>query len=452
MTDLIIIGAGPGGYETAVAAAKRGLSVVIIEARKPGGTCLNEGCIPTKCLCRSAEVLDSAREAGAFGVSAADVSFSLSDAVARKDEVVRTLIGGVEQLMKLPGITYVEGRARFLSAKSVEVAKADGTTETFEAQNVIIATGSVSKFLPIEGAHSRDVLTSTEMLELQEVPRRLCVIGGGVIGLEFASIFSSFGSEVSVVEYCKEVLPNLDRDVAKRLRTALKKRGISFYVDAAATAIRPLDGGGSTVCFSSKGKEQSIEADVVLMAVGRAANVGSLNLADAGIDFSPRGITVDEHLQTSVAGVYAIGDVNGLCPLAHAASFQGKAVLDHIQGSTLPPIDLKLVPSAVFTVPELASVGLSEEACKAEGISYATRKALYRANGKALSMGEPEGLVKLLIAADGRLLGAHILGAHAADLVHEATLAMSLGATAEQLARTIHAHPTLSELVLAAAE
>ncbi|MGP1548948.1 MAG: dihydrolipoyl dehydrogenase [Prevotella sp.] len=442
-TDIIIIGAGPGGYEAAVRAARKGQQVVIIEKNLLGGTCLNVGCIPTKCLCHTAEVLDEVRSAGEQGIATGEVAFSLSKAMERKGAIVESLRAGIAQLMKTPGITLVEGEARFVDKNTVSVGEA-----RYEARNIIIATGSTTKFLPIPGAHAEGVLTSTEMLSLDAVPRRLCVIGGGVIGLEFASIFNAFGSEVTVVEFCKEVLPNFDRDIAKRLRTALKKRGIVFHTSAAAKEIH--EGTTLVVDFEEKGKLQSVEADKVLMAVGRAANVDALNLADIGIDFTGRGITVDEHCQTSVSGVYAIGDANGLFQLAHAATFQGYAVVDHILG-----VDTKfsdIVPSAVFTVPEVAMVGKTEEQLEAEAVEYTVKKAMYRANGKALSMNADEGLAKILVAGDDSILGAHILGAHASDLIHEVAVVMNSGGSIADIAHTVHAHPSLSEILLAAAE
>ena len=486
-TDLIIIGAGPGGYETAVRAAKAGLQVVIIEKEHLGGTCLNAGCIPTKCLCHSAEAPLNPPIRGEEG------SAYLCAAIERKNEVVEKLKAGVAQLMKTPGITLVEGEARFLDSHTVAVNTMDNE---FSAPNIIIATGSQTKFLPIPGAHAEGVVTSTEMLNLTTLPQRLCIIGGGVIGLEFASIFQSLGSQVTVIEFCKEVLPNFDRDLAKRLRTSLKKRGIEFHTSAAAKeisplpaspcregedTIRPLRGGVKgrlQVDFEEKGKLQSVETDLVLMAVGRAANLQSLNLADVGIETTPRGIVVDEHMQTNVPGIYAIGDVNGLMQLAHAASAQGRVALEHITRPTPNPslkergadtaanenrnVTTPLhtrerqgvgpIPSAVFTVPEAAMVGQTEEQLEEAGTEYQAHKALYRANGKALAMEAEDGLVKILTDKDGKILGCHILGAHASDLIHEATLAMRLGATIHDLADTVHAHPSLSEILLAAAE
>ncbi len=291
------------------------------------------------------------------------------------------------------------------------------------------------------------------MLNLTSIPKRLCIIGGGVIGLEFASIYNSFGSEVTVVEFCKEILPNFDRDLAKRLRTSLKKRGITFCTGAAAKSIS--SGETMTVAYEEKGKEKSVEADLVLMAVGRAANVGSLNLDDLNIAYTPKGIEVDGNMQTSVPGIYAIGDVNGLLQLAHAAKAQGIIALEHIlQGTAADKssIDLGIVPAAVFTVPEAAMVGKTEEQLTEQGVEYKAYKSFYRANGKALSMDAEEGIVKILANLDGKLLGAHILGAHASDLIHELAILMSKEGTVHDIAKTIHAHPSLSEIILSASE
>lgn len=469
-TDLIIIGAGPGGYETAVRAAKAGLQVVIIEKEHLGGTCLNAGCIPTKCLCHSAEQIEELKNSN-IEISTSSILQSFNASILRKNEVVEKLKAGVAQLMKTPGITLVEGEARF--SPTPTLPKGEGAVHTIEvvhdspegekrdiysAPNIIIATGSVTKFLPIPGAHAEGVVTSTELLNLTTLPQRLCIIGGGVIGLEFACIFQSMGSQVTVIEFCKEVLPQFDRDLAKRLRTSLKKRGIEFHTNAAAKEISPLPTSPKgeenlIVHFEEKSNLQSVEADLVLMAVGRAANLNALNLADVGIETTPRGIVVDEHMQTNIPGIYAIGDVNGIMQLAHAASAQGKVALNSILNSKFNIQNSKLiVPSAVFTVPEAAMVGQTEEQLEEAGIEYQAHKAMYRANGKALAMEADDGLVKILTDKDGKILGCHILGAHASDLIHEVTLAMQLGATIHDIADTVHAHPSLSEILMAAAE
>ena len=410
---IIIIGAGPGGYETAAEAAARGIEVVLVSEGPLGGTCLNEGCIPTKALC---------------AMDAPDQE--------RKREVITQLQGGIAQLMRNKLITLVEGRAKLLGGRKVEAC---GTV--YEGDAVIIATGSVSASLPIPGAEL--AIDSAAMLELSEVPERLCVIGGGVIGLEFASIYRKFGSEVTVLEFCPNVLPRFDVDLAKRLKAALAKRGITIETGARVTAIE-----GNKVLWSKNDKPFETEADCILMAVGRRPNLKSLNLDEASIEYTPRGIVVDANMQTNVPGVYAVGDITGGMILAHVASAQGRRALHHICGES-DGIDFSVVPAAVFTVPEAACVGKTEEEC--EGIEVSVGKANYRANGKAVATGEADGICKVIAdKASGRILGVHILGAHAADIIHEAAVLIALGATVQQARDIIHAHPTVSEVLLAA--
>lgn len=443
-TDLIIIGGGPGGYETALLAAQRGLAVTLIERGNLGGTCLNEGCIPTKTLCRSAALACDMKKAAELGVTVGDWSVDFPTIMARKNAVVEQLRTGVEALMRHPKISLVTGDARFVDALTVEVAG-----ERYAARDVIIATGSTAATLPIEGADLPGVVTSKELLDLYELPQRLTVIGAGVIGLEFASIFHALGSNVTVLEYAREVLPHFDTDMAKRLRQSLGKRGIVIETQAAVKSVAKINS-SLAVNYEKKGKTLAVEADVVLMAVGRKANVSSLNLDDVGIDYTQRGITVDDNMITNVPHVYAIGDINGKMMLAHAATFQGVCALNHIMGESCR-VRLDVMPAAVFTMPEAATVGLTEEDCKERGIEYVAKKSFFRANGKALSIGEPEGYCKLLVAADHRLLGCHILGAHASDVVQEVCALITRGASCDDLALTIHAHPTLSEVVLSAA-
>ena len=443
-TDLIIIGGGPGGYETALLAAQRGLAVTLIERGNLGGTCLNEGCIPTKTLCRSAALACDMKKAAELGVAVGDWSVDFPTIMARKNAVVEQLRTGVEALMRHPKISLVTGDARFVDALTVEVAG-----ERYAARDVIIATGSTAATLPIEGADLPGVVTSKELLDLHELPQRLTVIGAGVIGLEFASIFHALGSNVTVLEYAREVLPHFDTDMAKRLRQSLGKRGIVIETQAAVKSVAKINS-SLAVNYEKKDKTLAVEADVVLMAVGRKANVSSLNLDDVGIDYTQRGITVDDNMLTNVPHVYAIGDINGKMMLAHAATFQGVCALNHIMGESCR-VRLDVMPAAVFTMPEAATVGLTEEDCKEQGIEYVAKKSFFRANGKALSIGEPEGHCKLLVAADRRLLGCHILGAHASDVVQEVCALITRGASCDDLALTIHAHPTLSEVVLSAA-
>ena len=443
--DLIIIGAGPGGYETAVKAAHAGLKTVIIEKDNVGGTCLNVGCIPTKCFCKNAELLSELSEAEPLGIKGLSHSgIDMSKVVARKNEVVSTLISGIEALLKNPNIIRANGKAKFVDAKTVEV---EG--ETYTAPNIIIATGSVTKFLPIPGKDLPKVLTSTEMLDLTEVPNRLAVIGGGVIGMEFASIFNAFGSEVTVLEYCKEILPNFDADIAKRLKASLKGKGINIINNAAVNGIKD-EGDHYTVTYMLKDKEESIDTDIVLMAVGRGANTASLNLEDIGIETDRRGIVTDDDFRTNIEGIYAIGDINGKCQLAHAASFQGQHALNVILGKQ-DNIRLDIMPAAVFTNPEAATVGLTTEYCKENGINAKAHKSFFRANGKALAMNESDGLVKILTDDSDRIIGCHMYGPHSADLIQEVAALMNKDATLSELADIIHAHPTLGEVILNAA-
>ncbi len=452
---IIIIGAGPGGYETALLAAKRGVEVTLIEAGPVGGTCLNEGCIPTKAFCKNAEVLDSLRDAEAFGVTGLSYGFDFSAVTARKNAVVEQLRGGVEGLLGHKNITLVRGKASFKDDHTVVV-----DNDEYTADYIIIATGSVSASLPIPGADLPGILTSKEILDIQEVPHRLCVIGGGVIGLEFASIFKSFGSEVTVLEYFKDILPRFDSDLSKRLKQSLGKRGIEICTQAQVTGIVEQDG-CYKVSYTRKDKEETLEADKVLMAVGRKANVASLNLSDAGIEFTPKGIVVDDKtMQTNISHIYAVGDINGKMMLAHAATFQGIVALDHIMGVE-NEIDLSVMPAAVFTSLEAASVGMTEEDCKTAGIPVKCLKSFFRANGKAVTMGETDGFCKLIVVAEpkdeseppvqpGRVLGCHLYGPHASDIVQEACALITRKATLKEFESIIHTHPTLTEVLQSA--
>ena len=428
---LLIIGGGPGGYETAAEALARGLEVTLITEGPLGGTCLNEGCIPTKTLCRFAEGLN-----GENLLSAAE----MESIQGVKASVVEQLQGGIAGLLRKAEVVY--GKARFVGPHTV----AAGDTE-YTADRIVIATGSVAASLPIPGAEL--CLGSKEMLSLPEVPKRLCVIGGGVIGLEFAGIYRAFGSEVSVLEYCPGILPRFDEDLAKRLRLSLKKRGIAIETSAQVCEVAKAESGLS-VKYILKEEEHSVDADAVLMAVGRKANVDGLGLDAAGIACGRRAIVVDARMRTNVDGVYAIGDVTGGIMLAHYASFQGRRALNDILGES-DSIRFDICPAAVFTVPEVATVGLTEEDCKTRGIEFKAHKAMYGGNGKAVSMGATEGYAKVLTEGpDGRILGVHIMGAHASDIIHEAAALMNFDATLLQARNIIHAHPTLSEVLQAA--
>ena len=442
MFDIIIIGAGPGGYETAADAAAHGLSVAIVERDQMGGTCLNRGCIPTKALCRNAEVINLMREAEVWGLKTGEMTFDYAPVFERKEAVVKQLREGVEMLMGAPGITAIKGEAILKDANTVIV-----NGEEYSAKNIIIATGSAPRGLPIPGAEL--AMTSDDILAMETLPKSLCIVGGGVIGMEFAAVFSTFGVEVTVIEYCKEILPPFDKDVAKRLKTVLSKRGIKIITGAAVNGISQGED-GMTVTYELKGKPQSVTCEKVLMSVGRQP-VLPQGLDAVGVTVGRRGIEVDDNMMTNVKGVYAIGDVNGRMMLAHAASAQGQRALHAILGKA-DEIKLDIVPSAVFTVPELAMVGLTEEQCAEKGLDVTVKKAFFRSNGKAVAMNETDGLIKMIVDnATRQIVGCHICGAHAADLIQEVVTAMNAGATVDLLTRSIHGHPTLSEVMLTAA-
>ena len=414
-TDLIIIGAGPGGYRAAEYAVKQGLKVVIFEGSEVGGTCLNVGCIPTKTYVHSA---------------------TFAEARERMATVVSQLRQGVEGILSHPNITLVREKGAFVDAHTVG---------DYTADNIIIATGSETKWLPIKGADDSRVVDSTGLLNLETQPKRLAIIGAGVIGMEFASVFNRFGTEVTVIEYLKECLPALDSDIAKRLRKFLErprvgdgtsgmKSGITFKMKTAVENIADID------------------ADVVLMATGRKPRVQD-DFANAGIEYDERkGVTVDENFRTTVDGIYAIGDVNGKQMLAHAAEMQAIHAVNQIIGKK-DGIDFSIMPAAIFTQPEAACVGPTEDQLKEQGVAYECKKSFWRANGKAMAMGETEGLLKLFVSAeDGMILGCHAYGAHSADIVQEVSVLMCKHTTIAELADMVHIHPTLSEILKSAVE
>lgn len=431
--DLIIIGGGPGGYPAAQIAAAEGLNVVLIERDRLGGTCLNRGCIPTKAMTRVAEVAMTVTDAANYGVETVGcpVSIDYQRATRHRDEVVTAMREGLASTMA--NVNIVIGEAVVDSTEPPTVTAA-GTT--FTAPRLIVATGAAPARLPIEGADL--ALTSDDLTTGSTLPESLVVIGGGVIGLEFASIFNALGSKVTIVEFLPEILPPCDAEIAKRLRTALKRRGIDIITDAAVTALRP----GMEIDYQRRGKTATLQAEAVLMAVGRRAVV-------------PRGLNVElnhngsikvdpETFETSAKGVYAVGDVNGICQLAHAATAQAERVMGR-------EIDLSVIPSAVFTSPEVAMVGKTEKQALESGHDITVGKAMFRSNGKAQAMGETDGLVKVIVNRDNDLLlGAFIVGPHAADLIEELSLAMSSRLPVHEILSSVHAHPTLSETVTAA--
>lgn len=442
---IAIIGAGPGGYVAAIRAAQLGADVTLIENVRVGGTCLNRGCIPTKTYFTNAKILSDMRRASEFGIEVDGFRMNGKALLKRKEEVVENIVGGVEKLISsYKNIELIEGKASFENANTLKVSLKNGEEKTVAADYIIIATGSSAQMTETKGVDLEGVITSDELLELDEIPETLIVVGGGVIGLEFASIYKELGSNVILL--ASRILKDGDKEIAKRLTPTLKKQGIEVYVDIRAKEIIKENDKLKVIAkYKEKDEEITVEGNYVLIASGRAPNVEGLGLDKVGIEYSPKGIKVDENFETTVPHVYAIGDVNSRgIQLAHVASAQGEYVVERILGEN-PDINLDVYPSCVFTMTEVAQVGFTEEKLKEMGKEYKVSKFMFSANGKAVTLGEAEGIVKIIASPDDTILGVHILGPHANDLIHEGALAIANKLDAKAITRTIHAHPTLSE-------
>ncbi len=445
--DLVIIGAGPGGYEVAVKAALSGLNVALIEKDEIGGTCLNHGCIPTKALYKNAEVMHLVKHADAFGIQDVQFTFDFNVVQNRKNSVVAQLKNNIKQMLTKANVEIIQGYASFVSENKVQVVCTDETIE-IEAEHFIIATGSKEKIIPIEGYNLENVVTSKEMLDIAAVPKKLVIIGGGVIGVEMATIFNALGCEVVIYEYFDRLIPVLDKDISSRLKIYLKKLGIEVTLDALVEKIEKTEDSLTVSGKTKKGKEFSSDAEFVLMATGRMAFYDQLNLESIDVMYDKAGIIVNEYMQTSLPHIYAVGDVTGRTMLAHVATYQSYKALDHIldrENTT----NFKVIPACVFTFPEIASVGLTEEEAKTKFDEISVNKFMFRANGKALSMGEDEGFVKL-VSHDDVLVGAHIIGVQASTLIQEATILIEQKIKISDAVNIIHAHPTLTEVMLEA--
>ena len=441
---IIVIGGGPGGYVAAIRGAQLGAKVVLIERHKIGGTCLNYGCIPTKTLYRNAELLNTLSHIGDFGISVGEVQFDMEKIQERKDDVVKTLVGGIEQLIKANNIEVIEGSASFIDAKTLKVTKNDGEIVEVTGDDIIIATGSTTQIPPFEGVKLPGVITSKDLLEFKTVPEKLVIIGGGVISMEFAGIFAALGSEVSILIRSDRFLREVDTEITKRFGASLKKKGIELHKSIENMAIVQTEDGLKVTGTTAKGPVE-FPATNVLLSTGRSPVYKDLNLEATGVTVDRKGIVADHHtFKTSADHIYAIGDVNGIIMLAHAASHQGIAAVEHIMG-----IEHKgnhdAVPNCIFVFPEIATVGISEDEAVEKGIEIKKSKFMFGANGKALSIGEPEGFIKVISDVNDVVLGVHIMGPHASDLIAEGTLAVANKMTVDQIANTIHAHPTLAE-------
>ncbi|MCL4880399.1 MAG: dihydrolipoyl dehydrogenase [Anaerolineae bacterium] len=449
--DLAVLGGGPGGYVAALRAAQLGAQVVVVEQDRVGGTCLNIGCIPTKVLTTATELLLKINQAQAFGITTTHAAADLPALMDYKRTTVDTLVNGVEQLLKQRNITLVRGSGYVIRPNTLRVTHPTGDISEISARHIILAPGSITAPLPIPGSDLPGVITSTEALEITEIPARLLVIGGGVIGLEFACIHEALGSQVTILEMMPTLLPNAtDEALAKRLALLLRRRGMKIYTNAKVQVIESI---GKTLCvtYTNAAKEERIEADRVLIAVGRLPNTQGIGLKELGLKLNGLAIAVDETLATNLPNVWAIGDAVGGMMLAHKAMVEGRVVAENITGSQRK-VDYRSVPNVIFTRPEIASVGLTEREAREQGADIRITQFPFSANPRARILGETDGIVKLVCEADsGRILGVHLMGPHATDLIAEGALSVQMGATADDLAWTTHAHPTLPESMLEAA-
>ncbi|WP_405609488.1 dihydrolipoyl dehydrogenase [Polaribacter sp. Asnod1-A03] len=453
--DIIVIGSGPGGYISAVRASQLGKKVAIIEKYSTlGGTCLNVGCIPSKALLDSSHhYYDAVNHFEEHGISIEKPTFDFGKMVERKAKVVETTTGGIKYLMDKNKIDVYEGMGSFEDATHVKVSKNDGSEEIIEGTNIIIATGSKPSTLPFISLDKERVITSTEALELKEVPKHLIVIGGGVIGLELGSVYKRLGADVTVVEYAPKITPTMDADVSKELTKVLKKQGIKFNVSTGVTSVERNGDEVVVKANNKKGEEVTFTGDYCLVAVGRKAYTEGLGLEKVGVEVNERGqVSVNDHLQTNVSNIYAIGDVVKGAMLAHKAEEEGVVVAEYLAGEK-PHIDYNLIPGIVYTWPEVAAVGKTEQELKDAKIDYKSGKFSMRALGRSRASGDIDGFVKVLADKNtDEILGVHMVGARVADLIMEAAVAMEYRASAEDLARICHGHPTYSEAVKEAAK
>lgn len=447
--DIIVVGGGPGGYVAAIRAAQMGAKTALVERAMLGGTCLNRGCIPTKALYYSAKTLNTVRRAAAFGVNASEIGFDLAKAVERKDGVVNKLVSGVEQLLKGNGVEVVRGEAYIESAGRLRVS-AGSAIELYGAKNIVVATGSEPAMIPAFNIDGVNVLTSTEMLNLKKTPQSLLIIGGGVMGCEFASMFSSFGSSVTVVELLPAILSTEDKIVSRVVAKRFKETGVNVLTEVSVEGIEIIAGGNAVKTRLKDGREFITEK--ALVSIGRDFNSKGMGLEALGVNIERGAVVVNERMETNVKGIYAIGDVTGRMLLAHVASAHGIVAISNILGKAAS-MDYSCVPAGIFTDPEIGSVGLKEKEAEEKGIQVKVGRFPYAASGKALGMDETDGFVQILADPDtDRVLGASIVGAHATDLLGEVTLAVKAGVKAVDIAGAVHAHPTLPELIMEAAE
>lgn len=441
--DVVVIGAGPGGYVAAIKAAKLGLKTAIIEERRAGGTCLNRGCIPAKAMIHASSLYREMQEAERFGISASDVTYDYGKIVAYKEETTDKLVQGVEQLLKANGVDVYDGKGTLLEEKKVRIRK-EQEDVVLEGENIILASGSKPLILPIPGMDSERVLTSDALFAMKEAPKSLIIIGGGVISVEFATVYANLGCKITILEAMPKLVPNMDKEISQNLKMILKKRGIDIHTSAAVQGVTTEDGTG-TCHYIEKDQEQEVTADYVLCAVGRCPNTDGLFGENVKPDMERGRVLVNANFESSIPGVYAIGDLIFGVQLAHAASAQGIVVAERLAGKE-PSIDLSIVPGCVYTDPEIASAGMTEDQAKENGIAVKCGKFIMSANGKSIITQEERGFIKVVAdEATDKILGAQMMCARATDMIGEFVTAITNGLTVEQMLRGMRSHPTYNE-------
>jgi dihydrolipoamide dehydrogenase len=447
--DIAVIGAGPGGYVAAIRAAQMGARVLVIEKDDLGGTCLNRGCIPTKAFLSDVKPLRRIKNSPVYE-GRERLSLNIQEMVNRKNQLVRTMVDGIATLFKSNRIQWVRGVASFVDSKTVGVTRG-GKKETYRANNIIIGTGSRVGTIPDVTIDGRNILSSDEILDITEIPREMVIIGGGVIGVEFAAIFNGLGTTVTIVEMLPTILSTEDEEIVRALHMILEREGVTVLTDSKVTEVSPRGGKVEVRVQGKSGGNARVVAEKVLVAVGRTPQTEGLGLEAIGLRMDGPFIEVNTRMETSVDGVYAIGDVIGNIMLAHAASAEGIVAVENIMGKSRQ-IDYRRIPTAIYTFPEIASVGLQENEARKSGLDIRVGKFPYLYNGKAVAMGEPDGFVKIITETElGEVLGVHILGENATDLIGECVLAMNLEASVEDLGEAVRAHPTVSEAITEAA-
>lgn len=452
--DLAILGGGPGGYVAAIRASQLGFKTVIIDKGNLGGVCLNWGCIPTKSLLKNAEIFDTInKRADEFGLSVTGLNFDFKKIIKRSREVSAKVVGGVEYLMRKNKIDRIKGFGKFVTKNNIEITNDKGeTTETIEADKIIIATGAIPKIISSIPVDGKFIITSKEAMNLPTLPKEMIIIGAGAIGVEFAYFYSVYGTKVTIIEMLDRIVPVEDKEVSSTLARSFKKRGVKIYTSTKVEKAE-VKGKKVNVVIDKKGKKIELSADIVLNAIGVSGNIEGFGLDKIGVELFKGHIKVDkETYQTNVGNVYAIGDVIGPPWLAHVASFEGIHCVEKMKGLDVQPLDYNSIPGCTYAIPQIGSIGLTEEKAKEAGYEIKVGKFPFSASGKSVAIGEREGFVKLIFDAKyGELLGAHIIGPEATELIAEIGLGKSLEATFESFAKTVHAHPTLSESIMEAA-